>query len=110
MRNNDPINTSRIVPLYSSNNILKKAGFDTRGLRRLLLQIFDKNKNIFTEFFNSSILKKEGLIELNKSVYMVHNPIDQFSIDTALYRLKFNEHFFLQLLKALNKKEILDLI
>ena len=37
---------------------------------------------------------------------MVHNPIDQFSIDTALYRLKFNEHFFLQLLKALNKKKI----
>ncbi len=102
----DPINTSRIVPLYSSNNVLKKAGFDTRGLRRLLLQIFDKNKNIFTEFFNSSILKKEGLIELNKSIYMVHNPIDQFSIDTALYRLKFNEHFFLQLLKALNKKKI----
>ena len=37
---------------------------------------------------------------------MVHNPIDQFSIDTALYRLKFNEHFFLQLLKALNKKKL----
>ena len=42
----DPINTARIVPLYSSNNILKKAGFDTRGIRRLLLQIFNKNKNI----------------------------------------------------------------
>lgn len=101
----DPINTARIVPLYSSNNILKKAGFDTRGIRRLLLQIFNKNKNIFVDFFNISILKKEGLLELNKSIYSIHNPIDQFSIDTALYRLKFNEHFFLQLLKALNKKK-----
>ena len=101
----DPINTARIVPLYSSNNILKKAGFDTRGIRRLLLQIFNKNKNILVDFFNISILKKEGLLELNKSIYSIHNPIDQFSIDTALYRLKFNEHFFLQLLKALNKKK-----
>ena len=101
----DPVNTARIVPLYSSNNILKKAGFDTRGIRRLLLQIFNKNKNIFVDFFNISILKKEGLLELNKSIYSIHNPIDQFSIDTALYRLKFNEHFFLQLLKALNKKK-----
>ena len=102
----DPINTSRIVPLYSSNNVLKKAGFDTRGIRRLLIQIFKKNKKILLEFFNSSLLKAEGLIDLNKSVYLIHNPIDQYSIDTALYRLKFNEHFFLQLLKALNKKKI----
>jgi len=102
----DPINTSRIVPLYSSNNVLKKAGFDTRGIRKLLIQIFNKNKNILLEFFNFSILKKEGLIELNKSVYLIHNPIDKYSMDSALYRLKFNEHFFLQLLKALNKKKI----
>ena len=102
----DPINTSRIVPLYSSNNVLKKAGFDTRGIRRLLIQIFKKNKKILLEFFNFSILKAEGLIDLNKSFYLIHNPIDQYSIDTALYRLKFNEHFFLQLLKALNKKKI----
>tara|TARA_B110001454_G_scaffold42169_1_gene41424 strand:+ start:10722 stop:12815 length:2094 start_codon:yes stop_codon:yes gene_type:complete len=102
----DPINTSRIVPLYSSNNVLKKAGFDTRGIRKLLIQIFNKKKNILLEFFNSSILKKEGLIELNKSVYLIHNPIDQYSMDSALYRLKFNEHFFIQLLKALNKKKI----
>ena len=102
----DPINTSRIVPLYSSNNVLKKAGFDTRGIRRLLIQIFKKNKKILLEFFNFSILKAEGLIDLNKSFYLIHNPIDQYSIDTALYRLKFNEHFFLQLMKALNKKKI----
>jgi len=102
----DPINTSRIVPLYPSNNVLKKAGFDTRGIRRLLIQIFKKNKKILLEFFNSSILKAEGLIDLNKSFYLIHNPIDQYSIDTALYRLKFNEHFFLQLMKALNKKKI----
>ena len=102
----DPINTSRIVPLYSSNNVLKKAGFDTRGIRRLLIQVFKKNKKILLEFFNPSILKAEGLIDLNKSFYLIHNPIDQYSIDTALYRLKFNEHFFLQLLKALNKKKI----
>ena len=105
-KDDDPINTSRIVPLYSSNNILKKAGFDTRGIRRLLIKIFEKDKEILSEFFNPSILKQEGLIDLNKSIYFIHNPTDQYSIDTSLYRLKFNEHFFLQLLKALNKKKL----
>ena len=36
----DPINTGCIVPLYSSNNLLKKIGLDSRGIRKLILRIF----------------------------------------------------------------------
>jgi len=104
--NDDPINTGKIIPLYASNNILKNAGFDSRGIRRLFLQIFKKLNNSFTDYFNDTILREEGLIDLNKAIYLIHNPETQDSIDNALYRLKFNEHFFLQLLKALNKKKI----
>ena len=45
-------------------------------------------------------------MELNEAVYFIHNPDSNDTINRALYRLKFNEHFFLQLLKSLNKKTI----
>ena len=104
--NDDPINTGRIIPLYASNNILKNAGFDSRGIRRLLIQIFKKLENNFTDYFNQDILKEQALLTLDKALYLIHNPKKQDHIDNALYRLKFNEHFFLQLMKALNKKQL----
>ena len=104
--NDDPINTGRIIPLYASNSILKNAGFDSRGIRRLLIQIFKKLENNFTDYFNQDILKEQALLTLDKALYLIHNPKKQDHIDNALYRLKFNEHFFLQLMKALNKKQL----
>ena len=104
--NDNLLNTGKIIPLYSSNNILKNAGFDSRGFRRLLVQIFKDNNKYFKDFFNESILKEQGLLELNEAIYFIHNPDSGDAIKRALYRLKFNEHFFLQLLKSLNKKTI----
>ena len=107
--NDDPINTGRIVPLYASNNILKNAGFDSRGVRRLIIQVFKKLENDFDDYFDQTILKEQALLNLNKAFYLIHNPSSQNDIDNALYRLKFNEHFFLQLMKALNKKQLQSL-
>ena len=107
--NDDPINTGRIVPLYASNNILKNAGFDSRGVRRLIIQVFKKLENDFDDYFDQKILKEQALLNLNKAFYLIHNPSSQDDIDNALYRLKFNEHFFLQLMKALNKKQLQSL-
>ena len=104
--NDSPLNTGRIIPLYPSNNVLKNAGFDSRGFRRLIVQIFKNNLKYFTDFFNNSILKEQGLLELNKAIYSIHNPDNNDIIKRAIYRLKFNEHFFIQILKFLNKKKI----
>ena len=104
--NDNLLNTGKLIPLYSSNNILKNAGFDSRGFRRLLVQIFKDNNNYFKDFFNKSLLQEQGLLELNEAIYFIHNPNSNDTIKRALYRLKFNEHFFLQLLKSLNKKTI----
>ena len=94
--NDDPLNTGRIIPLYSSNNILKNAGFDSRGFRRLLLQIFKNNRKYCVDFFNEQILKEQGLLELNEAIYFIHNPDSNDTINRSLYRLKFNEHFFIE--------------
>ena len=104
--NDNLLNTGKIIPLYSSNNILKGAGFDSRGFRRLLLQIFKGSNRYFIDYFDNKFLKEQGLLELNEAIYLIHNPDSHDTINRALYRLKFNEHFFLQLLKFLNKKTI----
>ena len=56
-----------------------------------------------TNLLNS--LKEEGLINLHQALYDIHIPNSEESIKRGIYRLKFDEHFFLQLLKALNKKQ-----
>ena len=101
----DPINTGCIVPLYASNNLLKKVGLDSRGIRKLILKIFkDLDQQIF-DYFDIKFLKKEGLLNLYEALYKIHIPQNNDDMKNALYRLKFDEHFFIQLLKALSKKK-----
>ena len=101
----DPINTGCIVPLYPSNNYLKKVGLDSRCIRKLILRIFKNLAKEIKDYFNVKFLKEEGLVNLHKALYDIHIPNNEESIKNAIYRLKFDEHFFLQSLKALSKKE-----
>ena len=101
----DPINTGCIIPLYSSNNILKKVGLDSRGIRKLILRIFKDLDEKIIDFHSSPLIKSEGLISLYDALYKIHIPDNKDSIKNALYRLKFDQHFFLQLLKALSKQK-----
>ena len=101
----DPINTGCIVPLYSSNNLLKKVGLDSRGIRKLILKIFKELDQQIFDYFDIKFLKKEGLLNLYEALYKIHIPQNNNDVKNAIYRLKFDEHFFLQLLKALSKKK-----
>ena len=55
---------------------------------------------------NNYLIKQQRLMVLHKALYLIHNPRNNDVIKNALYRLKFDEHFFLQLLMALNKKKM----
>ncbi len=101
----DPVNTGCIIPLYPSNNILKKVGLDSRGIRKLILRIFKDLDEKIIDFHSSQLIKSEGLISLYDALYKIHIPDNNDSIKNALYRLKFDQHFFLQLLKALSKQK-----
>ena len=106
----DPINTGCIIPLYSSNNILKKVGLDSRGIRKLILRIFKNLDEKIIDFHSPDLVKSEGLLNLYDALYKIHIPDNNDSIQNAIYRLKFDQHFFLQLLKALSKQKRLEVI
>ena len=103
--NEDPINTGQIIPIYSSNNFLKKVNLDSRGFRRLIHKAFSYITSL-PDHFDHKFLKQEGLMNLFNANVEVHNPSNNDALISAYYRLKFDEYFFFQLVLAMNKYKL----
>jgi ATP-dependent DNA helicase RecG len=99
----DPINTGTIIPLYPLTAELKNARIDHRSFRRIIKE----NEEVFSiinDYFDEGVLKEQKLIHLKTALQHIHFPESRENLQAAMYRLKFDEHFFLQLLMALRKK------
>ena len=102
----DMINTGVIVPVYPSTSEFKSVGLDSRGFRKIILNALEKAKNEIKEYYPKSIIKDENLISLGKALKEIHDPSDSNNLQKAIHRIKFDEHFFFQLLMALRKNKI----
>ena len=100
----DPVNTGKILPQYSSNSDLKAVGLEGKGFRKIIKSALEVVSHQIEDYFNSSLLTKEGLVSLHKALEQIHFPDDIDELNKAIYRLKYDEHFFLQLLMALKKQ------
>ena len=98
----DPINTGTIIPLYPLSAELKKVRIDHRNFRRIIKDIKDLF-SVIEDHFEESIINEEKLISLQTALQHIHFPESRENLHAAIYRLKFDEHFFLQLLMALRK-------
>ena len=98
-------NTGQIIAQYPSTADLKSKGLDSRGFRKLVKNIINNQKYIIEDFLPTSILNQENLITLKEGLKNIHFPTDNDKLKNAIYRLKFNEHFFIQLLMALKRKK-----
>jgi len=99
----DPVSTGAVVPLYPLTKELKSTGIDQRVLRKMVRDVLSSNLEI-PEIFPNSILKKYKLISRQNAYKQIHFADNLSSLNNARKRLKFDEHFFLQLLMALRKK------
>ena len=91
--------------IYSIPAELKKTRLDSRGLRRLIKTISDSLKEI-PDHFSSEFRKANGLAHLNNALRNIHFAESEDVLNEAVHRLKFDEHFFLQMLMALRKSSI----
>ena len=98
----DPINTGTIIPLYPLSAELKKVHIDHRIFPRIIKNIRDLF-SVIEDHFEESIINEEKLISLQTALQHIHFPESRENLHAAIYRLKFDEHFFLQLLMALRK-------
>jgi len=102
------INTGRIIPLYKSTNALKKAGFDSRGFRRIVKSVIEQYSSGISETLPDAITDKYELININDALKGIHFPDSIDHAEKSRIRLAFNEIYFFQyyilLLKTANRK------
>ena len=101
----DPLNTGAIIALYPLSAELKRAKLEHRSFRRIINSI-DSFILSVTDHLDESITKEEGLISLRKALKGIHFPKSNRDLKASIQRLKFDEHFFLQLLMFLRKSSL----
>jgi ATP-dependent DNA helicase RecG len=99
------LTTGFIIPVYPLTEDLKKSGLDNRNLRKIIYLALESIDNI-DDHFNQELRKEFEIEDLNTSLRNIHYPKDFNSLDNSIHRLKYDEHFFLQLLLALRKNKI----
>ena len=99
------ISSIGIIPIYTLTKEMISVGLEQRRLRKTIQCVFD-SKILISDFLPSEILKRHKLISLDKALRLIHFSKSKHELKSAIRRLKFDEHFFLQLLVALKKYNI----
>ena len=106
----EPLNSGGVIPIYPGNEILKKVGLDSRAFRKIIKEVFKSYNFDNEEFFVNELIKNEKLFPLNLALKSIHFSDSLDQLNKSIYRLKFNEHFFIQLLMAYRKAKLNKLI
>ena len=104
----DPINTGSIIPIYPLTSNLKNNGIDSRFLRRIIKTI-KKSSISINDHFEKNFLLETNLIELKRALNDIRFAKSSIDLKRAIERLKFDEHFFLQLYLAFKNQKNLKI-
>ena len=99
------LSTGFVIPVYPLTEDLKKSGLDNRNLRKIIYLALDSLSEI-EDHFNTKQQEDFKICSLDSALRNIHftNSIDK--LDESIHRLKFDEHFFLQLILALKKSSL----
>jgi len=99
------LTTGFIIPVYPLTDDLKKSGLDNRNLRKIIYLALESVDSI-DDHFDKDLRKKFNIEDLDMSLRNIHYPKNFESLEKSTHRLKYDEHFFLQLLLAMRKSKI----
>ena len=99
------LTTGFIIPVYPLTDDLKKSGLENRNLRKIIYLALQSVENI-NDHFDSDLREQFDIQDLNTALRNIHYPKDFMSLEKSVHRLKYDEHFFLQLLLAKRKSKI----
>ena len=100
----DPVNTGKILAQYPSTATLKAVGLEGRGFRKIIHVALELVVDEIEDYFTPEFRDEEKLLSLHEALEQVHQPDDKKNLKNAIFRLKYDEHFFLQLLMALKRQ------
>ena len=99
------LTTGFIIPVYPLTDDLKKSGLENRNLRKIIYLALLSVENI-DDHFDTDLREQFDIQDLNTALRNIHYPKDFMSLEKSVHRLKYDEHFFLQLLLAKRKSKI----
>lgn len=88
---------STLIGIYSSTDKLRNNGISIKVFARLQQTLQQKIAGTVQETLPQEVLSSQKLPSLAFALANIHFPKDMRSLETARYRLKFEELFFLQL-------------
>lgn len=99
-KDDEPIHTQRIIPVYHETAILKQVKLHSRGLRRIIKYALDQLQQISCETIPDELRHKFKLLGLREAISQVHFPASLEMAEKGYSRLAFEELFYLELLLA----------
>ena len=103
-KNEDPVNTGKILAQYPSNAALKAVGLEGKGFRKIINLALDLVSKDVDDYFSVQFINNEKMFSLHKALEQIHKPLNKDNLKKAIYRLKYDEHFYIQLLMALKRQ------
>lgn len=99
----DFLHTGKIIPFYKIPDVLRKNYIGEFSLRKLMSNVVFNYSDLIKEFYSESFLQENNLIDLNSCIKNIHFPVDNLTLNKSLFRIKFDELFFLELILAERK-------
>jgi len=90
--------SKRIQAIYPSTEKLKKRGLDTRGIAKLIAEVWKGvGSENYQEFIPEELLNRYKIPNRLEAMKQVHFPSSDYEVDRAIKRLKFGELFSMQM-------------
>ena len=99
---------TKLNAIYPSTEILNKRGITNKVFRSLIEELLIKLNKKFEENLPRYIIDKFKLLGRRESLIIIHKPRSLNELKKAIYRLKFEEIFYLQIRlikKNINRKD-----
>lgn len=97
--------TSGMQGVYSSTEKLSDKGLHAKGISRIAIALVEQIRGKISETLPENIRNQYRLIGLEEALIQIHRPDSEQEVGKAIFRLKFEELFFLQL-ELLHRKQI----
>ncbi len=99
-------NTGKILPFYPENETFKKVGINSYTFRKIFFHLFQTVTDEIQEILPEILIKKRGFQNLDEAYRQIHNPDNQQKLELSIYRFKYEEFFYQQLMMALQKANL----
>lgn len=97
--------TSGMQGVYSSTEKLNDKGLHTKGISKIAVGLVEQIRGRVRENLPTHLLDQYRLAGLENALIQIHKPSSEDEVRKAIFRLKFEELFFLQL-ELLHRKQI----